>query len=292
MTFQWAHGELDWKSASFGTPTIGRLLDRVFGIKPHRIEGGESLLSTELLGDWILTWDPNGSVTGDPKASYVVTQEDIEAFERIVQEELIEIVDFELREVKRPVYVVKGTYKYTQVPDPDGKMRPRRSDAPDEIKLLIGSRQSSGSFVNFQGVLERIGEALRIPIIDETTTKPTKPQMMLNIYAPRPADATRSGDNRRRFGQSHHANRIHVQQGRAAGEDAVHQGRHPRVSGRWIRRSPARDSGWRDGPVHRDNLGMRFAFIGAARFSFHPMRRASHAPRIQRKVHRQAETAG
>ncbi|MEX2316449.1 MAG: hypothetical protein WD669_04805 [Pirellulales bacterium] len=189
MTFQRVNGELDWKSASFGTPTIGRLLDRVFNIKSHRIEGGESLLATELSGDWVLTWDPNGSITGDPQKTYAVTAEDIEAFERIVQDELIEIVDFELREVKRPVYVVKGTYKYTQVPDPDGKMRALRSDSPDEIKLLAGSRQKSGSFGNFANMLERIGEFLNMPFVDETTTKTTKRQIQVSIFGPPPADA-------------------------------------------------------------------------------------------------------
>jgi hypothetical protein len=184
MLFQRVNGELDWKSASFTMPTIGRLLDRVFNIKSHRIEGGASLLTTELPGDWVLTWDPNGSITGDPQATYVATPEDIDAFERIVQEELIEVVDFELREMTRPVYVVKGTYKYTKVPDPDGKMRERRSDFPDEIKVLAGNRLTSGSFISYAELLELIGEFLKVPLVDEVTTRPTKRQMMLNIYGP------------------------------------------------------------------------------------------------------------
>jgi hypothetical protein len=184
MLFRRADGELDWKSASFSTPTIGRILDRVFNIKSHRIEGGDSLLATELPGDWVLTWDPNWSISGDTQANFAATPEDIEAFERIVQDELIEIADFELREVKRPVYVVRGSYKYTKVPDPDGKMRERRSDFPDEIKILAGNRMSSGSFVSYLEVLELIGDFLKVPLVDETTMRPGKRQIMLNIYGP------------------------------------------------------------------------------------------------------------
>jgi hypothetical protein len=189
MLFQWVNGKLDWKSASFDSPTIGRILDRAFNLKRHRIEGGISLLSTELPGDWILSWDPNAAITGDPQASYSATQEDIAAFERIVQEELLEIVGFELREVKRPVYVIRGTYKYTQIPDPNGNMRARRSDAPDDIKLIAGNRSLSGAFPSFPEMLEQIGEFLRIPLVDETTTKTTKRQVQLSIFGPATAEA-------------------------------------------------------------------------------------------------------
>jgi hypothetical protein len=184
MLFQLVNGDLNWKSASFSAPTIGRLLDRIFNIKSHRVEGGVSLLQTELPGDWILTWDPNGTMNGDPQATYTVTPADIETFERILQHELLEIVDFELREVKRPVYVVKGKYEYKIVPDPDGKMRARRTDFPDEIKLLAGTRQVSGTFTSFPDLLERIGEFLKVPFVDETATQPTKRQINLNIYGP------------------------------------------------------------------------------------------------------------
>ena len=94
MLFQSVDGKLDWKSASFTAPTIGTLLDQVFGFKPHRVEGGGSLLSTELPGDWILSWDPNDLSNGDPRANYLATPQDIDEFERIVENELIEVVDF------------------------------------------------------------------------------------------------------------------------------------------------------------------------------------------------------
>jgi hypothetical protein len=188
MQFQWVHNDLDWKSGHLGPPTVGRVLDDVFNLKPHRIEGGVSLLSTELPGDWIVIWNPTGSFAGDSEEYYFPTAADVEALEGILQNELLEIVDLNLREVQRPVYVVKGTYKYTPVPGPDGRMREPRSDQPDEIKIIAGNRSASASYISRPELLERIGAFLNVPLVDESTTRSTKRQTFLRTYVPRSSD--------------------------------------------------------------------------------------------------------
>jgi hypothetical protein len=181
MTLRWVDDRLTSNRISGAAPTVKRVLDGVFGIKLHRIEGGLSLLSTELPGDWVVSWDPQRRAAGAEESDFA-TAEDIEALERILQDELLEIVDLELREVSRPAYVMKGDFKFSPIRGPDGKLSGLANLAVDG-PIQIPARRTSivASIVSYQEFLETLSELLMVPVFDETTTRPSKPQMVLQF---------------------------------------------------------------------------------------------------------------
>jgi hypothetical protein len=107
MFFRWTNNKLQSWGMTFsnGKGIDVRTMLRMFaGIYPQEIEGDRQLLDLQISGDFVLRAD-------EPRAEVV------EAIEAILRDEPKFPARLRLRDVKRQVYVLRGDYKFTPLPD-------------------------------------------------------------------------------------------------------------------------------------------------------------------------------
>jgi hypothetical protein len=170
MTFQQdADGNLRWSSEREGIITLEMILENVLEFKPHQIDCPPGLLMTYMPGDWVLSWDP--------QQPHEWTDKDLAAFEKILNEEKDLGVKVAWKEVEKPALVVSGKYKAT--PMTPESMSPQMADQVDGVFQIpvqrVGISMQVGSH---DELLRGIGYALMLPVVDETTEKPKKPQFI------------------------------------------------------------------------------------------------------------------
>jgi hypothetical protein len=158
MVLNWAGNYLVFHSARYGKPTLMDVLDSVFNLKLQEIDADLKLLTTEVPGDWVVSW---GS-----QRDHVTNADEIAALEHILRDEMMLPVRLASRQESRTVYVAKGNYKYTSIAF--GRVVDDYFDLPLR-RTNISDR--NGSYRDF---LQSIGEVILTPIVDETETPTTK----------------------------------------------------------------------------------------------------------------------
>jgi hypothetical protein len=170
IRYQWKDEQLVAQSFDHVKPTLEMVLDTVFGLKLQDLDGDLDWLKTEVPGDWVLRWDS--------REDHKTNAAEIAVLEQALSKQLDQPVKLELREVERPVYVVRGRYKFTPVAGPDGqinRMEGDMADKADGVFQIPGRRtNSSYSVGSYQKFLHAIGQLVMTPVIDEADQRPTK----------------------------------------------------------------------------------------------------------------------
>lgn len=144
--------------------TLGQLLDAFFGFKGRMVEGSPSLLERDLPGDWIIL-DSALQLPGEAPAQ----------LEKILADDFGFRVKLEIREVERPVVVVRGTYRYSPT-----RLDVEKENAdPDNVDVLriyedeasLETRANGSGSGDFGVVLTWLGEAIDKIVIDERSAQ-------------------------------------------------------------------------------------------------------------------------
>ncbi len=155
MTFVW-YGPNRLFTSSMTSEDQGfhvRDLPRYFemAIFPNEIEGDADLLNATIAGDWIYR-------------AGVPAEQMIAAIESRLQRALRTRLTVKFRRVERDVVVVRGSYRYSPLPD--------RSNDKIEIygkQLVPGGGGGGGTFPQF---LKWVGEGIGRPVVSELTEPP------------------------------------------------------------------------------------------------------------------------
>jgi hypothetical protein len=156
-------GELDWIASREDAPTLTDVLGHVLGLKKQQCECPSDLLSAYVPGDWILTWDA--------RDHHELSESELAAFEKILNEQLNLGVNVQWKTVEKPALVITG--KYRANPQSEEGVFP--SPTTDGSFGLLARRSylagTGGSYEQFKAA---IGEALMLPVVDETEVRPKK----------------------------------------------------------------------------------------------------------------------
>jgi hypothetical protein len=185
MIFHWTEGKLSGWGMTFGPSgtsgyTLSGLLDALTGFKEQSIDGTSERLNLVVPGDWVVR-------RGAREA------EIIERLQTILQKELALPIRLVVREVPRDVYVARGDYKLTPLPNRSGQEvmnyenRSLRTDEIEvfgkELALDSGGGGGTGSYAEF---LNWVGNWIDTPIVSEASTVPTR-EISWNLHQRSPA---------------------------------------------------------------------------------------------------------
>jgi hypothetical protein len=162
-------GDIRWIGDYNGVITLAQVLEYVLNLKRHQIEVDPALLMTYMPGDWVLSWS-------NMEATHKPTDAEIAAFEKFLNEEFDLDVEVGWKTVERPVLVASGEYSHK----PSGKaMEPEIAKTVDGTFEFSGHRNEIvGTIGNYESLLQALGELLMLPIVDESTVRPTKRQLI------------------------------------------------------------------------------------------------------------------
>jgi hypothetical protein len=150
---------LSFRGSKFGSVTVAEVLDRILGIKLHRIDTAVDLLDHEINGDWIMARNlTDGRVTD---------VEEIAAFENVLREQLDLPVRLKLVTIDRPVYVARGTFKDLPESEPNDAQPGGAGSVPHINMPARRALYTASVAQDFAEFLEMVGEVLLTPIIDE-----------------------------------------------------------------------------------------------------------------------------
>jgi hypothetical protein len=170
IRYQWKDDQLLAQSFDHVKPTLQMVLDTVFGLKLQDLDGDLDLLKGEVPGDWVLSWDS--------REDHTTNAAEIAVLERALREQLDQAIKLELRDVERPVYVVRGRYKFTPVAGPDGKIQRIEGDVAakaDGMFQIPGRRTNiSYSVGSYDEFLHAMGQLVLTPLVDEAEARPDK----------------------------------------------------------------------------------------------------------------------
>jgi hypothetical protein len=157
-------GGLNWQHARKGITTLKDVMEMVLGLRPNEYECAPGLLTTYMPGDWILSWNRD--------RSHDLSNSDLAAFEKILSEQLDLGVTIGWETVKRPALVITGDYKASP---PKRKLQPDVAQHADGwFEIPTRGTDTASKRCDYAELLQTIGEVLMLPVIDETTTRPTK----------------------------------------------------------------------------------------------------------------------
>jgi hypothetical protein len=171
MFFHWKDGELTLKYMKLGGPNgpghnLTGLLHSVLGVQRQNLEGPEDIIWLKPLpGDWVVQEDakmwPNRTLP---------------QIENILKKDFQLNVRLEFHEVIKPVYVARGDYAYTGLPDSKLQIDLTRPNADfvevfedDAYRQSKMGQPSSGSLRDF---FDHVAVWSKVSIIDETTNPP------------------------------------------------------------------------------------------------------------------------
>jgi beta-lactamase regulating signal transducer with metallopeptidase domain len=153
----------DFSPGSDRWPLIG-VCDSVHRIKSQQISGPPELLQTSLPGDWVYR-------EGVPDELFA------RQFEAILRQELQLPIHLEFRQVKREVYVARGDYHFTPLPDDKtGKSR------GVQIYGRVLSPNGGGGYGTFGEFLNWAGRWIDMPIVSEVKAHPQ--QLLWRLHEP------------------------------------------------------------------------------------------------------------
>lgn len=150
MNFSW-DGKLDGKGMGFGgVRDLTEPLD-LFGLQSYEYEGPEEVLKMELPGDWIVRTN-------------TTIEERMAALEQLLAEEIDRKISFEKRMVERKVIVASGEFEFHP---PSGTYNDSQLHLYSD-KLDPDERAGGGTAYSIAKLLNRLGDLVGIPVIDET----------------------------------------------------------------------------------------------------------------------------
>ena len=186
MSFKWTNGELkNWGMMFSGDPAttgydVSDILDVLFKVKSQSIEGPVELLEARVPGDWVFR-------AGADESALLME------FQSILQNELSIPARLEFREVPRQVYVARGDYKLTPLPNHTGKDSLHLESETletDEIEIfgttLVPNSGAGGGTGEFTEFLSWLGNWIGTPILSEADTLP-KNQLTWNLHERSPS---------------------------------------------------------------------------------------------------------
>jgi hypothetical protein len=178
IRYQWKDDQLVAQSFDHVKPTLQMVLDTVFGLKLQDLEGDLDLLTTQVPGDWVLSWDS--------REDHQTNVAEIAVLEHALRKHLDQAVKLELQDVERPVYVVRGRYKFTPVAGPDGRIDRVEGDVADTADGMFqipGRRTNiSLSVGSYRKFLSAMGQLILTPVIDEADQPPTKESLFWQYH--------------------------------------------------------------------------------------------------------------
>ncbi|HEV3342947.1 MAG TPA: hypothetical protein VG125_21415 [Pirellulales bacterium] len=155
MLFRWEKGTLAGTGMSFSNGqgiqvrALVRMLADVF---PQEVEGDQQTLDTQISGDFVLR-------SGESREHIV------ESLEAILRDEPKLPVRLRFRDVKRQVYVLRGEYKFTPLPD-----------YPDSIQIygdkLAANSGAGGGGGDFTDFTRWVGMWIERPVLGEVKNGP------------------------------------------------------------------------------------------------------------------------
>ena len=156
LEFKSAHvaGGPDWETLANDGESLKAILSSL-GVQLQRIEGNDQILDQKIPGDWVI----RSGTTNDQ----VVKQLDA-----ILRKELSLLIRMEFREVKRQVYVMEGTYRFTPVPGEE-KTTNEIQVYSQELIPNSGAGGGSGTFTEF---LNALSNWISTPLVSEIKTPP------------------------------------------------------------------------------------------------------------------------
>jgi hypothetical protein len=146
-----------------GIITLAEVLDQVLSIKRQEFECPASLLMTYVPGDWVLSWDP--------RDWHELSDTDLAVFERILNEKFNLGVKVGWKTVEKPALVMTGKYRANPQSEEDVIESP---DADGSFGLLARRTHLAGTGGSYEQFKAAIGEALMLPVVDETVVRPKK----------------------------------------------------------------------------------------------------------------------
>lgn len=171
MFFHWKDSELTLKYMNLGGPNgpghnLTGLLHSVLGVQRQNLEGPQDIVWLKPLpGDWVVQED-----------AVMRPNRTLPQIENILKKDFQLDVRLEFHEVIKPVYVARGDYAYTGLPDSKLQMDPTRPNADfvevfeDDAYRKSGRGQpGSGSLRDF---FDHVAVWCKVSIIDETTKPP------------------------------------------------------------------------------------------------------------------------
>ncbi len=185
MIMQWTGNNLQPNTYHMRTPALGQVLDDVFNLKLQDLKGDLRFIATGVPGDWVVNWDS--------RKPHTTNADEIAALERILRDELGLRVRLKLQIVGRKVYVAKGSYKFTAIVGPDGKVRQGGADVAKNsdgfFHIPLRRDDTSMSVGTYEDFLHTIGEIILTPIVDEATVPPAKESLFWSLHGDMPKDA-------------------------------------------------------------------------------------------------------
>ena len=155
MFFRWTDNKLkNWGMSFSGgngidLRTILRMLADVY---PQEVEGDKKLFDTNVTGDFVLR-------TGEPREQVV------SALEAILRDEPKLPVRLQFRDVKRHVFVLRGEFKFTPLPD-----------YPDSIQIygdkLVANSGAGGGGGDFAQFVRWVGMWIEQPVVSDVEKTP------------------------------------------------------------------------------------------------------------------------
>jgi hypothetical protein len=156
-------GELDWVASREDALTLADVLGHVLRLKKQQYEWPADVLSAYVPGDWIVSWDP--------RDYHELSDSELATFEKILNEQLNLNVKVGWKTVERPALVLTGKYRANPQSEEDVIDSP---DADGSFGLLARRSYLAGTGGSYEQFKEAIGEALMLPIVDETEVRPKK----------------------------------------------------------------------------------------------------------------------
>jgi hypothetical protein len=163
-----ATGQLKYERSHKGATTLADVLQNAFWLMNYEYECSDGLQNAYIPGDWIFGWDLR-----DP---HKLTNAELAAFEKILNEQLNLGVKVGWKTVERPALVIHGTYKARPT---GGKIEDQRVAALSDGVFLVEARRALSLHPammdgTFEDLTDSLCYLLKLPVVNEADSRPAK----------------------------------------------------------------------------------------------------------------------
>ena len=148
-----------------GVTTLGDILFGVFRLKPQECEISSGILNAYVPGDWVLSWK-------DPW-THVLSDAELSAFEKILNNQLQLSVKVAWKTVKRPTLVIRG--QFDAAPQ---RNRAHRAGVGSQMYgtfVVPARRKTNGMGLGkYSSFIQAISDVVLLPVADESESVPSK----------------------------------------------------------------------------------------------------------------------